>query len=88
MSHLARRRVLEKAIGIVPKTEQIYELVGSFFDWDEVKTTKWFFTIHSELNYNRPIDLILQGRSERVVNFLERAHEHKRSRKRVRRTGK
>lgn len=57
------------------KAQRCYDLVKEFFKGDSKKTIQWFHEFNSGLGYSRPIEMINNRRSDKLLKFIESALE-------------
>ena len=60
-----------KTLPINIKTIKIIKLLCDQFDNDYLKVDGWLFTENLHLGNALPIDLIISGRADRVLKFIE-----------------
>lgn len=53
------------------KAQQCYDLVKEYFKGDNKKTMAWFHEENPGLGYTRPIEMINNGRSDKLLRFIE-----------------
>ena len=52
------------------KAQECYDLVKEFFRDDSRKAIDWFHEINSSLGGIRPIEMIKNGRSDKLLKFI------------------
>lgn len=55
---------------LLVKYFECYHLVLDFFDHDHNKTYLWFYTENPMLGSYKPIEMILLGREEKLLQFI------------------
>lgn len=63
------KKILEKFVGD-PLFDFCYNSVSVYFKEDERKTVKWFFLENPLLGKARPVELLLLGQQEKLVEFI------------------
>lgn len=53
------------------RSQRCYELVKEFFKGDNKKTIDWFHDINPGIGGIRPIEMIKNGRSDKLLKFIE-----------------
>jgi hypothetical protein len=57
----------------VTKAQKCYDLVKEFFNGDPKKTIDWFHEFNPLLGYSRPIEMINNRRSDKLLMFIKSA---------------
>lgn len=53
------------------KAQKCYDLVKEYFKGDSKKTIEWFHEFNPLLGYIRPIEMINNRRSDKLLKFIE-----------------
>ena len=60
------------------KAQECYDLIKDYFKDDPKKTVEWFHDINSSLGGIRPIKMIHNGRSDKLLMFIKSTLEDNR----------
>jgi len=55
----------------VSNAQKCYDLVKEYFKGDNKKTITWFHEPNSGLGYTRPIEMINNRRSDKLLKFIQ-----------------
>lgn len=53
-----------------PEFSVIFNQIAKFFKDDEQKIIKWFFALNPHLGSVRPIELVIWGKTESLLDFI------------------
>lgn len=53
----------------------IFTQVAKFFKDDEKKVIRWFFTKNPQLGEIRPIEMVMLGRTQKLLDFILNARK-------------